>query len=188
MYVTGKGAGLEGSANNTDPMVSPLSHRIEIDGRVLQRGFWLYVWEIDCPSGEMLLYVGRTGDKPSKKAQSPFNRVGQHLGFNRNDNALRRHLEKRDIKPEECSFRHLSEGPFLGETKDQIVFDDRVDRMAACEKSLAEWLVEAGYPVINDVQSKKSARPGDLAAVRSAFAEHFPELGAKRENVGTGAH
>ena len=44
----------------------------------LERGFWLYVWVID-GAGDTLHYVGRTGDSSSSNAQSPFNRMGQHL-------------------------------------------------------------------------------------------------------------
>jgi len=63
-----------------------------IAGGILQRGFWLYVWEVTPADKAPLYYVGRTGDSSSTNAQSPFNRMGQHLGFAKNSNMLRRHL------------------------------------------------------------------------------------------------
>src|SRR5208283_3705997 len=68
------------------------AHELTFDGGLLERGFWLYVWEITTPQDTHLYYVGRTGDSSSIKAQSPFNRMGQHLGFNKHANPLRRHL------------------------------------------------------------------------------------------------
>ena len=53
---------------------------VTLDGAILRRGFWLYVWEITTPDGRKVLYVGRTGDKSSPFAQSLFNRLGQNLG------------------------------------------------------------------------------------------------------------
>ena len=37
--------------------------------------------------------MGRTGDSSSSNAQSPFNRMDQHLGFNKRSNVLRRRLK-----------------------------------------------------------------------------------------------
>ena len=45
---------------------------------MLERGFWLYVWRIASPIGEVL-YVGRTGDSSSLNASPPFMRMAQHL-------------------------------------------------------------------------------------------------------------
>ncbi len=75
------------------------THVLSISGEVLQRGFWLYIWEIQTPKSNRLYYVGRTGDSSSINAQSPFNRMGQHLGFHKNSNVLRRHLEKKILTP-----------------------------------------------------------------------------------------
>ena len=54
------------------------SYSMTFDGHLLNRGFWLYVWEI---KGSMShhVYVGRTGDSSSPHASSPFKRIGQHL-------------------------------------------------------------------------------------------------------------
>ena len=53
---------------------------VTLDGAMLRRGFWLYVWEITTPSSNKVLYVGAPGDSSSPKAQSLFNRMGQNLG------------------------------------------------------------------------------------------------------------
>jgi hypothetical protein len=68
---------------------------IPFDGALLARGFWLYIYEIATSNGEMLYYIGRTGDSSSINAQSPFVRFGQHFGTNAAANQLRKHLEKR---------------------------------------------------------------------------------------------
>jgi hypothetical protein len=54
--------------------------QLSIPGALLERGFWLYVWEVLTEDGNTVLYVGRTGDSSSAHAQSPFNRLSQHLG------------------------------------------------------------------------------------------------------------
>ena len=67
--------------------VAPLAiHEVRFEGGILQRGFWLYVWEVTPADQAPLYYVGRTGDSSSTNAQSPFNRMGQHLGFAKNSN------------------------------------------------------------------------------------------------------
>src|SRR2546423_1210007 len=95
--------------------MNPFTHSLSFDGRLLRRGFWLYVWEIITPEKARLYYVGRTGDSSSSNAQSPFNRMGQHLGFNIRSNVLRRRLADRGVAPEECDFRLVAYGPIMSE-------------------------------------------------------------------------
>src|ERR1043166_7379581 len=83
----------------------PVTYSITFDGDLLRRGFWLYICEIEKPDRSLLYYVGRTGDSSSSNAQSPFNRMSQHLGFNERSNVLRRRLTARDIDLETCNFR-----------------------------------------------------------------------------------
>ena len=59
------------------------NYQMAFNGEVLERGFWLYVWEI-AQGSQVHLYVGRTGDSSSARALSPFNRIGQHLDFREN--------------------------------------------------------------------------------------------------------
>ena len=151
---------------------------VRFNGGILQRGFWLYVWEITPPEGGALYYVGRTGDSSSTNAQSPFNRMGQHLGFAENSNMLRRHLGEHGVEPERCVFRLVALGPLEEESKAESrdEHDDRRDRVAAMEKALAETLTAAGCRVMNRVVSRKPLDEARFAEVRTAFATAFPHL------------
>ena len=149
---------------------------LNFDGELLQRGFWLYVWEIQTPKKKHLYYVGRTGDSSSINAQSPFNRMGQHLSVNNKGNVLRRHLEGKNIDPETCSLRLIAHGPILKETKNKDEHRKRRDSIAAMEKALADEMTAAGYNVINTVSSLKKLNVAKFASVRAAFALHFKKL------------
>lgn len=153
-------------------------HEVRFNGGVLQRGFWLYIWEVTPLKGRALYYVGRTGDSSSTNAQSPFNPMGQHLGFARNSNMLRRHLGEQGIEPERCDFRLVAVGPLEEESQasSRDEHDDRRDRVAAMEKALAETLTAAGCRVMNRVVSRKALDGARFAQVRAAFARAFPDL------------
>jgi hypothetical protein len=156
--------------------MGPGTQMLTFSGRLLQRGFWLYVWEITTPQEELLYYVGRTGDSSSVNAQSPFNRMGQHLGFNEKSNVLRRRLQKRGIDPELCSFRLFAHGPIM---KEAVALDEhrrQRDIVAAFEKALASALCEAGYNVINIVNCRMPLDDNLFAPIRNAFANEFPKL------------
>ena len=160
-------------------------HRLTLPGPMLQRGFWLYVWRVQTPKGERL-YVGRTGDSSSPHATAPYTRMGQHLGFTKAQNSLRRLLTEAGVEPESCGqFELISYGPIfpeIGVTKNQLRHEQMVlhtpvrDQMAALEKKLRDVLVAAGYKVLNVVHSKKPYDAAQWNAVRLAFADHFPEL------------
>lgn len=153
-----------------------ITHSFAFNGQVLQRGFWLYVWEIRPPDGTTLHYVGRTGDSSSPNAQSPFNRMGQHLGFNDKSNVLRRRLEKTGIAPETCELRLVAHGPILPEAATVEEHRPARDIVAAMEKALANAMRHAGYNVVNDVACTKPLDAARFATVREAFATHFPRL------------
>jgi hypothetical protein len=158
---------------------APLAiHEIHFGGDILQRGFWLYVWEVTGEGHVPLYYVGRTGDSSSTNAQSPFNRMGQHLGFAENSNMLRRHLAKNGVIPELCFFRLIAVGPIEREPKSgsRREYDRRRDVVAAMEKALAELLASAGLKVMNTVKSRKPLDEARLAQVRAAFARALPQL------------
>jgi hypothetical protein len=155
------------------------TYQFNFSGGLLQRGFWLYVWEITRPKGAKLYYVGRTGDSSSLNAQSPFNRMGQHLGFAENSNMLRRYLEAHYIETERCSFHLAAYGPILGEVKDEKGHRNRRDFIAALEKALEEAMREAGYDVMNRVHCRIELNPQAFAQVRAAFATHFKKLAGK---------
>src|SRR5256885_9870877 len=114
------------------------AYAFTFSGEILQRGFWLYVWEIRSRGSDAVYYVGRTGDSSSTNAQSPFNRMGQHLGFNVKSNVLRRHLQKRGLRPEECRFNLVTHGPLLDEVGTVDEHRAARDSIAAMEKALAD--------------------------------------------------
>ena len=158
--------------------MTPSLHELRFEGGILQRGFWLYVWEVKPPQGEAVYYVGRTGDSSSTNAQSPFNRMGQHLGFAANSSMLRRHLVAHSIRPEQCRFRLVALGPLEAESiaEGRVEHDARRDVLAAMEKALAETLKGAGCLVMNTVKSRKDLDAARFAEVRGAFAQAFPAL------------
>ena len=166
--------------------MTPSIHSLTLPGPMLQRGFWLYVWRIDTPKGERL-YVGRTGDSSSPHATAPYTRMGQHLGFSKAQNSLRRLLTESGIKPEDCDqFDLVSFGPIfpeIGLTADQNRDEQMAlhkpirDKVAALEKKLRDSLVASGYLVLNVVHSNKHCDDEHWDRVQTAFSEHFPELG-----------
>ena len=151
---------------------------VEFDGAFLQRGFWLYVWQVVAPDGSEVLYVGRTGDSSSPNAQSPFNRMGQHLGFVKSSSMLRTHLSKHGVDPQQCRFRMISHGPVLAEASSRLMADHQVlrDRVAAIERQLQLDLSAAGYEVLNVVRSRSPLDLSMYGSIRAAFAEQFPSL------------
>ncbi len=155
---------------------SPATHELIFDGELLNRGFWLYVWEITPPAREKLYYVGRTGDSSSINAQSPFNRMGQHLGFNENSNVLRHRLEQEGVLAESCTFRLIAHGPILPEATTREAHEQRRDCIAAMEKALADAMLAAGYQVINPVNCRKPLDADQFASVHAAFSVIFEKL------------
>lgn len=155
------------------------THELRFHGELLGRGFWLYVWEITTPEQTLLYYVGRTGDSSSRNAQSPFNRMGQHLGFNSKNNVLRRTLKSKDVDPERCFFRLVAHGPILPEAGNQEEHRRSRNRIAAMEKALALALVEAGYEVMNSVHCRAHLDATAFGVVRAGFAAHFKSLASE---------
>ena len=152
------------------------THTLTLPGAMIQRGFWLYVWRIASPDGE-LLYVGRTGDSSSSNAAAPFSRMGQHLGSNERQNMVRRHLERRGVAPEACtSFELIAHGPIFEEAQDWETHKERRDVVAALEKALADGLRLSGYEVLNEVKDRHDLDARLWSVVREAFAAHFPDL------------
>jgi len=134
--------------------MSSATHELSFGGALLARGFWLYVWEVRTRSGKQLYYVGRTGDSSSPNAQSPFNRLGQHLGANANSSGLRNHLTSRGVDPEQCEFRLVAHGPIFAEAATEDEHRRPRNDMAAFERELAHLMREAGYAVMNSVRCK----------------------------------
>lgn len=119
--------------------------QIDLPPQVLFRGFWIYAWKITGPRGERFCYVGMTGDV-SGVAQSPFVRAGAHLGFNKNNNALRRLLSKHGVQPERCrELKLLVYGPPLGHGKGD-------------QETRHQQMGQAGEPVLRQLRSAGATR------------------------------
>lgn len=155
--------------------------QLDFDGVLLARGFWLYVWEITTGNGSKLHYVGKTGDKASGVSQSPFDRLSKHLGSNKNNNALLRHLEKLEIDPKACRFSFHAWGP-LADNDTTKTHGELCDICSGLEKALADAMAEAGYTLINSVRCRVPLDKTRFASVRAAFAAQFPRLADSTKN------
>jgi hypothetical protein len=112
--------------------------------------------------------------------------MGQHLGFLKNQNSLRRWLIKDGVEPESCGmFDLIAYGPIFPEigkrnglNRDELMLLHIPvrDQIAGLEKKLRDALVAAGHKVLNLVNSNKPYDTAQWNAVRLAFADHFPSL------------
>jgi hypothetical protein len=113
--------------------------------------------------------------------------MGQHLGNNENQNALRKHLKKKyNLRPEDCkSFDLIMYGPIFAEVTGKVDSDRKIlmakhipirNCVGALEKALADDLANAGYEVMNTVRWKPARDDHIWKKVRRAFARHFPKL------------
>ena len=162
-------------------MSSASLHRISLTGELLRRGFWLYVWEVVPSAGSPVLYVGMTGDSSSPNAQSPFTRLGQHLGTNKHANALVRHLKGNNIEPSDClSLELVAYGPVLEEADGMEHHRPLRKKVAALEKALCDALSDAGYNVLNTINCRGDLDSRLWEQVLNAFAERFADLRSQR--------
>jgi len=158
----------------TEESKKPMLRQLAFEGVLLTRGFWLYIWEIKSGDDRNIYYVGKTGDKPSGSSQSPFDRLSKHLGQNKNNNALRRYLDKNQVDPSRCHFRFHAYGPLF--TEGSLDHGKVCDMMSGLEKALADAMYGAGYEVMNKVHSRHPADPELFERVRSKFAAEFQKL------------
>ena len=123
-------------------------------GEILERGFWIYVWEITSQD-KKYIYVGRTGDSSSANAASPFNRIGQHLNFKSNakGNSLAKRLREVGIQPKNSNFRMLAIGPIFPEQDSFEKHKPYRDYLATIESELANFIESQGYIVIGKHQA-----------------------------------
>jgi hypothetical protein len=145
-------------------------HKLRFSGAILERGFWLYAWRIECHK-EVFFYVGRTADSSSQYAASPFSRLGQHLNVRPNTkaNMLLRHVRRLGLDPLQCSFELLAFGPIFSEQPTLELHRKYRDRIAPLESALAEFLRAKGCEVVGNHGSKRKADPELLAKVQNAF-------------------
>lgn len=164
----------------------PILHSAAFLGAMLERGFWRYVWEIVAADGKIVLHLGRTGDSSSPNAQSPLNRLSQHLGSNKHANALRRQLEAAGIEPDTCRSIDLGVcGPILPEAQTMAEHEPRRNQVAGMKKALRDALHRAGYTALNKVQCLQLLDGRLWQDVQDAFASRFPKLNSKTVAVDT---
>src|SRR2546428_6150176 len=149
--------------------------RMEFSGKLLKRGFWLYIWDIKEDSTRHL-YVGRTGDSSSPNASSPFRRIGQHLDFSLNakGNALGRQLKVAGIDPETCTFEMTAIGPIFDEQKTMPKHRPLRDKTAALERAVADELKRRGYKVLGTHPKAEEPDPSLLRQVIAKLQTSFP--------------
>lgn len=165
------------------------AYSMTFDGHLLNRGFWLYVWEIKRPMSHHV-YVGRTGDSSSPHASSPFKRIGQHLDPSprAKGNALGKQLRRAGVKHEECTFEMVAVGPIFPE---QATFKDHVpvrNQMAALERAVADELRRRGYLVLGTHPRAGSPDQSVLEQIRALLDSKFPVIAGPDEAMqSTGA-
>jgi hypothetical protein len=147
-------------------------YEMGFEGEVLQRGFWLYVWEI-VYCKKTYIYVGRTGDSSSPNASSPFNRIGQHLDFRANarGNSLAQRLKEEGVEPKKSKFRMLALGPLF---KEQESFEEHKpyrDQMATFEYEIAAYLRNMKYHVLGKHQKGTDVSQDVLEELRSRVSQ-----------------
>lgn len=127
------------------------SYEMHFTGRILERGFWLYVWRISS-ANKTFWYVGRTGDSSSKYAASPFSRLSRHLDLRSSAkaNTLARNLRAEDIAPETCEYKLLTLGPLFPEQNDFAAHKPYRDIVGKLEAELAYHLTERGLLLLGN--------------------------------------
>jgi hypothetical protein len=160
------------------------SYSIKFDGRVLDRGFWLYVIDILAPKGRRL-YVGRTGDSSSSNAGSPFARIGQHLScrVNAKGNALARNLRAVGINPSTCSMEMIAIGPMFPEERVFTLHKPVRDEMARLERALALALRQRGFIVLGKHSASRGPESSKLAEVLRLVVRKLAHKGKLYNNV-----
>jgi hypothetical protein len=155
----------------------PSAFVVSFEGQLLQRGFWIYAWQIT-NSGRTVYYVGRTGDSSSNNAASPFNRIGTHLDArpNAKANSLTKRLLEAGLNPAECSFRMAAIGPLHPEQEDFESHRVVRDRMATLEHAVAQALRSQGHTVLGNHSRGSQVEP-ELVAKLLEELTHALDLG-----------
>lgn len=147
----------------------------QFDGRLLRRGFWVYVVEIVSASAKDY-YVGRTGDTSSPFASSLFARLAAHLDQkpSAKGNSLSKRVREQGLDCSECSYRVVGIGPLFEQQANMDLHRPFRDKMAALESYVAELLRSRGYPVIGTHPRAKIVDANLLKRVLPVVDQHFP--------------
>lgn len=149
-------------------------HRISFEGGLLERGFWLYAWLIQCGS-DRAIYVGRTGDSSSQFAASPFSRLGQHLDVrpSAKANSLLRQVRSMGWDPIKCKYELVAFGPIFPEQPDLDSHRVKRDIIAPLESHLAQLFKNAGFKVVGSHGKQYAVDQEISKQVEKAFHKVF---------------
>lgn len=161
------------------------AHSLTFSGALIERGFWLYVWHVQC-GRKAIVYVGRTGDSSSCNAASPFNRLGQHLDVRKSASAnmLLRHMRAKGMDPTVATYRLACVGPIYNEVVEWREHQVLRNRVAALEAALGRHMKDGhdrlgspgrGYDVVGLTHSK---HPLDTSLWGRVLAKLGPQLDA----------
>ena len=166
------------SAATCRPPGMPKTVTVTLDGAMLRRGFWLYVWEITTPDGKEVLYVGRTGTTHRPTPSHSSTGSGRTLGRWQTPAWFGTTLRSGASIPLGVSSAWSATAPSStrSPTKDFAAHKPIRDKVGAIEKKLAEDLVAVGYDVMNQVRWNTPLDPELYEPVRAAFAAEFPAL------------
>jgi hypothetical protein len=153
------------------------SYSMRFSGRLLKRGFWLYIWNISAGK-QRYLYIGRTGDSSSPNAASPFQRIGHHLDSRSNAkaNSMARQLKGRHVDPLNCEFEMTAIGPLFEEQGSFEAHKPIRDRVGALEFALAKELEKRGYTVIWNHSSNELPERDLWMEVCQVVDKRFPNI------------
>jgi hypothetical protein len=147
-------------------------YRLALDGAILARGFWIYVWKIQCGS-ELAIYVGRTGDSSSPNASSLFRRAGQHLDLkgDAKGNSLKRAIDRLGWKADSCLYEQIALGPFFEEQSTMEAHIPYRDRIAAIEYAVSKAVKDEKFLLIGNHGSSHSVCLEDGDNLNSAIRQ-----------------
>ena len=150
------------------------TYPIDIPVPIIQYGYFLYVWEVTTAEGNLILYVGRTGDDVYIVANPPIVRIGQHLGQGPGA-ALVNNLNNMGVNVREAAgLRIVIHGPIFppaqGNRNDH---DDRVIAMSALERALRDALEHNGYVIVGMHPNNWDLCHRCWQGVQEAFGQHF---------------
>ena len=150
------------------------TYDINIPVQITQYGYFLYVWRVTTAEGDLILYVGRTGDDVYIVSNPPVVRIGQHLGHGPGA-ALTNNLRRRDVNPRECDkLRIVIHGPIFPPPQgDRVSHNARVAAMAALERALSDALEHNGYEVVGAHPRNWNLCHLCWQGVQKAFGKHF---------------
>lgn len=152
----------------------PDPYIIDLPVPIVQPGYFLYAWKVTTVTGDLFLYVGRTGDDVYTTSNPPVVRIGEHLGAGRGASLLNNLVQKRVTRRDFAQLRIIIHGPVFppprGDYEDHQV---RVGAMRALERALCEALRYNGYTVLGTHPRNWDLCRRCWQGVQEAFGKDF---------------